>query len=36
VTREEEIAASDFTRTEDFRNACRSFMAKQKPVFRGR
>jgi enoyl-CoA hydratase len=36
VTREDEIAASDFTRTEDFRNACRSFMAKQKPVFRGR
>ncbi|HET6305767.1 MAG TPA: enoyl-CoA hydratase-related protein [Rhodopila sp.] len=36
VTRQEEAAASDFTRTEDFRNACRSFMAKQKPVFRGR
>jgi enoyl-CoA hydratase len=36
VTREEELATSDFTRTEDFKNACRSFMAKQKPVFRGR
>ena len=36
VTREEEAATSDFTRTEDFQNACRSFMAKQKPVFRGR
>jgi enoyl-CoA hydratase/carnithine racemase len=36
VTREEEAATSGFTRTEDFRNACRSFMAKEKPVFRGR
>ena len=36
VTMEEEAATSDFTRTEDFQNACRSFMAKQKPVFRGR
>ncbi|HQT78847.1 MAG: enoyl-CoA hydratase [Rhodospirillales bacterium 20-64-7] len=36
ITREEEIATSDFIRTEDFRNACKSFMAKQKPVFRGR
>jgi enoyl-CoA hydratase len=36
VTREEELASSNFTRTEDFKNACRSFMAKQKPVFRGR
>jgi enoyl-CoA hydratase len=36
VTREEEAATSGFTRTEDFQNACRSFMAKQKPVFRGR
>ncbi len=36
VTRQEEAATSDFTRTEDFRNACRSFMAKQKPVFHGR
>jgi enoyl-CoA hydratase/carnithine racemase len=36
VTREEEQATSNFTRTEDFKNACRSFMAKEKPVFRGR
>jgi enoyl-CoA hydratase/carnithine racemase len=36
ITRDEEIATSDFTRTEDFRNACRSFLAKQKPVFHGR
>jgi enoyl-CoA hydratase/carnithine racemase len=36
VTREDEAATSGFTRTEDFQNACRSFMAKQKPVFRGR
>jgi enoyl-CoA hydratase len=36
VTREEEAATSGFTRTEDFQNACRSFMAKEKPVFRGR
>jgi enoyl-CoA hydratase len=36
VTREEELASSDFTRTEDFKNACRSFLAKQKPVFHGR
>ena len=36
VTREEERATSDFTRTEDFRNACKSFMAKQRPVFHGR
>ncbi|HEX2940122.1 MAG TPA: enoyl-CoA hydratase-related protein [Rhodopila sp.] len=36
ITREEEIATSDFRRTEDFQNACKSFMAKQKPVFRGR
>jgi len=36
VTREEEAATSGFTRTEDFRNACRSFMAKEKPVFQGR
>jgi enoyl-CoA hydratase len=36
VTREEAAATSDFTRTEDFQNACRSFMAKEKPVFRGR
>lgn len=36
VTREEEAAVSDFTRTEDFRAACKSFLAKQKPVFVGR
>jgi enoyl-CoA hydratase len=36
VTREEEAATSGFTRTEDFRNACRSFMAKEKPLFQGR
>jgi enoyl-CoA hydratase len=36
VTREEEAATSDFTKTEDFQNACRSFMAKEKPVFRAR
>jgi enoyl-CoA hydratase len=36
VTREEEAATSGFTRTEDFQNACRSFLAKEKPVFRGR
>ena len=36
ISREEEVATSDFTRTEDFRNACRSFMAKERPVFRGR
>jgi len=36
VTREDEAATSGFIRTEDFQNACRSFMAKEKPVFRGR
>jgi enoyl-CoA hydratase len=36
VTREEELATNNFAGTEDFRNACRSFMAKEKPVFRGR
>jgi enoyl-CoA hydratase len=36
ITPAEEKATSDFTRTEDFQNACRSFMAKEKPVFRGR
>ncbi len=36
VTREEVVASSGFTRTEDFQNACRSFLAKEKPVFRGR
>jgi enoyl-CoA hydratase/carnithine racemase len=36
VTRAEEAATSDFTLTEDFQNACRAFLAKEKPVFRGR
>jgi enoyl-CoA hydratase len=36
VTREEEAATSAFTETEDFQNACRSFLAKERPVFRGR
>jgi enoyl-CoA hydratase len=36
VTRLEEAATSEFAKTEDFHNACRSFMAKEKPVFRGR
>jgi enoyl-CoA hydratase len=36
VTPAEEAATSDFTNTEDFQNACRSFMAKEKPVFRAR
>jgi enoyl-CoA hydratase/carnithine racemase len=36
VTSEEAAAASDFTRTDDFLNACRSFLAKERPVFRGR
>jgi enoyl-CoA hydratase len=36
VTWEDELASSGFTRTEDFKNACRSFMAKEKPVFHGR
>jgi enoyl-CoA hydratase len=36
VTPTEEAAVSDFTRTEDFRNACKAFMAKQRPVFQGR
>ena len=36
VTEADERAASDFMETEDFRNACQAFIAKQKPVFRGR
>ena len=36
VSSAEEAATSAFTRTEDFRNACRSFLAKEKPVFHGR
>lgn len=36
ITSEEEAAVSDFTRTQDFRDACAAFLAKRKPVFRGR
>lgn len=36
VSPADEAASSEFILTEDFRNACRSFLAKQKPVFRGR
>lgn len=36
ITREEELATSDFRKTQDFQNACKSFLAKQKPVFQGR
>jgi enoyl-CoA hydratase len=36
VTKAEEAAASDFTQTEDFKNACKAFLAKQRPVFHGR
>lgn len=36
VTPAEEAAVSDFTRTQDFQDACRAFLAKRKPVFRGR
>ena len=36
ITPAEEAASSDFTETEDFRNACRAFLAKQRPVFQGR
>jgi enoyl-CoA hydratase len=36
VTPQEERASSGFTRTEDFRNACKAFITKQKPVFQGR
>ncbi|HEY1412325.1 MAG TPA: enoyl-CoA hydratase-related protein [Rhodopila sp.] len=36
ISRTEEKASSDFTRTEDFQNACRSFLAKEKPTFHGR
>ncbi|MDR3539102.1 MAG: enoyl-CoA hydratase-related protein [Acetobacteraceae bacterium] len=36
VTPAEDAAVSDCTRTEDFRDACRAFLAKQKPVFHGR
>ena len=36
ITPEEDRASSGFMLTEDFRNACASFAAKQKPVFVGR
>jgi len=36
ITRDQAAASSDFTRTEDFRNACRSFLAKERPCFQGR
>ncbi len=36
ITPEDDRAASDFMKTEDFRNACAAFAAKQKPVFHGR
>lgn len=36
VTAAEEAATSDFTRTEDFRNACKSFLAKERPIFNAR
>ncbi len=36
VTAAEDRAASDFMKTEDFRNACAAFAAKQKPEFHGR
>jgi enoyl-CoA hydratase/carnithine racemase len=36
ITPEDDRATSDFRLTEDFRNACKSFMAKRKPVFHGR
>ncbi len=36
ITPEEDRASSGFMKTEDFRNACAAFAAKQKPVFQGR
>lgn len=36
ITKEEEKATSNFTKTEDFQNACKSFMRKERPVFHGR
>lgn len=36
ITPEEEAAVNDFTRTEDYQNAYRAFLAKRKPVFEGR
>lgn len=36
ITPEQEAAVNDFVLTEDFQNAFRAFLAKRKPVFRGR
>ena len=36
ITPAEDRATSDFRLTEDFQNACRSFLAKEKPIFQGR
>jgi enoyl-CoA hydratase/carnithine racemase len=36
ITPEEEDAVNDFVDTEDFRDAVAAFVAKRKPVFRGR
>ena len=36
MTPEEERAASGFIHTEDFKNACKAFAEKRKPVFQGR
>jgi enoyl-CoA hydratase/carnithine racemase len=36
ITELEDRAVSDFIHTEDFRNACRAFLEKRKPVFVGR
>ncbi len=36
VSEQDERAASDFTKTEDFRDACAAFLDKRAPRFRGR
>jgi enoyl-CoA hydratase len=36
ITPEENYAVSDFTETEDFRNAAKAFLAKRKPVWKAR
>jgi enoyl-CoA hydratase/carnithine racemase len=36
ITPEEDYAVSDFSQTEDFRNAARAFLEKRKPEWRGR
>jgi enoyl-CoA hydratase/carnithine racemase len=36
ITPEEHLAVNGFVETEDFQNAWKSFVAKQKPVFKGR